>query len=354
MARSRGDHRGGWSLPVVLVVVGLLAAARPALAESDALIGARRAIKAVRYDEAQRALVAAIEAGGLTPAELAEAYVLSGVVAVVLGQRATGEQYFARAVLLDPDSTLPAGSAPKLVEAWTAARAQAGASGRLVVAVRIGPDATQVVVERDPLKMIAVAELRRDGAPGQRSDGGLRLGGRPGPADEVALLDEHGNTLLVVPRAAYREEPPPPPTGDRGGAPPPDPELGPGDDPAPVPAPSSRSRWRRPSTWLLIAGGAVVVGVGFGVAAGRAETDRDALVLEGAFYSDIASADATARRDATIANVAFASAGALVVTGAILVLTAPKAPAAGRPAPARAALVPQLGAGVGLAAVGRW
>ncbi len=141
------------------IVCALACAAR---ADSAKLEQARQAIDGVRYDEAQRLLVAALEAGANPPAALREIYRLSASTAVVLGQADAGEQYYRRWLALDPTAALGKDISPKLRGPFDAAKAYIGAHGRFdVSASRTAPREVSVEVVSDPLAMARGVRLER-------------------------------------------------------------------------------------------------------------------------------------------------------------------------------------------------
>jgi hypothetical protein len=186
----------------IAIVCALACAAR---ADSAKLEQARQAIDGVRYDEAQRILVSALEAGANPPAALREIYQLSASTAVVLGQAEAGEQYYRRWLALDPTATLGKDISPKLRGPFDAAKAYIGAHGRFdVTASRTGPREVAIEVVSDPLAMARGVRLERGEvtAPFDTSKHAKLV------VDVVAVrafvLDEYGNVLreLDVPAAA--------------------------------------------------------------------------------------------------------------------------------------------------------
>ena len=238
---------------VVLLVCALAATAR---ADSAKLAAARRAVKDVRYDDARGLLVDALAAGGNAPDEVREIYQLSAAAAVVLGERELAEQYYRRVLALDPDARLPDDASPKLRQPFVAAQAYMAAHRRLTVrAVRRGR-AIEVTVVGDPLGMVAAIAAKVGGAQRQK----IAVTGAPvvleprGAVDELAVLDEHGNTLRTV--AA------PPTTGDAGGP----------DDRAADPGTPIVRRW---VTWAIPAVVLGGVGAGFLIDGQRAKAELD-------------------------------------------------------------------------------
>lgn len=312
------------------IAARLLAVSTPAT--SAPLDEARLAMKSVRYDQAQAALARLLEAGQLNRDDLVEAYMLSGAVAVVLGQRDQAEQFFQRALIINPEAALPAGSATKLTNAFAAAKTTAATRGSLRALVRGMPGAKlQIEVINDPLHFINSAVLQQPGKPDQPAVA-LGFANVTADATAVVLLDNRNNQLLRINRAEFIAPPTepsdvPPPTLDPTKVVPT--ESNPNKVTTPTPPQAGTQQpaplWRRWPVWAGGTGVALTVGAAFGYLAGNNQDKRDKAAASGtAFYDDVLSLDRSAKRDATIANVAFISAGVLAVTGAIVVLTAPK------------------------------
>jgi len=259
----------------------------------------------------------------------------------VLGQREAGEQYFRRLLALRPEAKLPADTAPKILEPFTAAQAHMAAVGNLRVAVR-AETATDFVVDvaADPLGMIAGAKVSYRGGDG--ATGSVR-GEMPAPiavtlpggaiATSVEIIDEYGNRL---------QELPPPPVAvrrdrddDRIGPPPPG-----------EPRPSLFARW---PTWAIAAGVSGAVGLGFAIDGKRAHDRLDDILAnpEDHFFGEAEAARTRWKRDTTIANIAFATTGVLAV-GAVTVAILTRDRGDDR----KTAIVPWVGGGAGFAVVG--
>lgn len=327
-------------------VAAMLVTTTLARADQATLREARRVIEEeVRYDRAQELLVSALHKGDNGPDDLAGIYELAGVAAVVLGQREAGEQYFRRLLALRPSARLPADTAPKILEPFTAAQAHMAAVGNLRVAVRAETSSELVVdVAADPLGMVAAATVSYRDDDGER---GTLRGEMPAPialtlpggatATSVEIIDEYGNRLQELP-------PPTVPTGrdgDNGGddgvvTPPP-----PGDE-----TPNVLLRW---PTWAIAAGASGAVGIGFAVDGKRSKDRLDDILAnpEDYFFGDAEAARKRWKRDTTIANIAFVTTGVLAV-GAITVAIVTRDRGGDR----KAAIVPWVGDGAGLAVVG--
>ena len=285
------------------VALGLALAAGPARADSPKLEQARQAVEAVRYDEAQRLLVEAVNDGGNSPAALRRIYELSGATAIVLGQRELAEQYYRRWLALDPQAALGDDVAPKLREPFVAAQAYMAAHGRLAVTLaRRATGELEVVIASDPLAMAAAVALD-GGAPVPLS--AERRATLAAPADRAAghaiVLDEHGNHLVELPIDAAPAPAPP-------GAPRPGLAYAP---------PTPRPFFRRWTTWAAPAGALVIAGGVFGtLAITGQQSQADKIDHSGDHFFD--EVDGTAnkvRRNAAIGL-------SLITTGAIVAIPA--------------------------------
>lgn len=331
-----GDRaRFGRALSAALALsLGLsVTAPRLAAADSARLAEARRAIDEVRYDKAQELLGAALRDGGNSPETTVEIYALAASTAIVLGKDDLGELYYRRLLSLDPGAKLEAGLAPKFKRAFTAAQAYVSAQGALRVRARRVAAGVEVAVQSDPLAMVASVALR-SAKSSARLDPDRRVvlplaADEHGDDDRILLIDEHGNQLrsLPVPELDGVE--------DEGV-----PFLPLGGEAREARADSSgepsalRTWW----LWTIPSAAALGVGIGFGLKsrADRAELD-DLLDSGSAFYDEAQALRDSARRNATIANVSFAAAGAFAIVAGVMFVTRPE------PRAASTALVPAVG-----------
>ncbi len=301
-------------LVLVLALLVLGAVASPVRADNANLVAARAAIEAVKYDEAQASLVAALQDGGNSPAAVQEIYRLSASVAAVLGRRPVAEQYYQRWLALDPNATVSTDLGPKLREPFISAQAYMNAHGRLQVkATRRTDVEIDVVVEADPLAM-AVAIALEPAAPGGRTaitaDHHATVTAPAGAqVTQVVVLDEFGNHLLVVDIAAH-----------------PVPDLvKPRPAPAPVAprAPSIVRSWR---LWAISAGALVTVGLYFGLRADADQLDLETLTEDGGarYYTDFVDTRDRRDRNTWIANGAFIAGGACAITSAVMFVLRPR------------------------------
>lgn len=351
----------GLTRHVVVIAAVLGAAHGAARAQSPRLAQARQALDAVRYDEAQTRLVEALRDGGNPPAAVAEIYRLSASTALVLGRRDVAEQYYRRWLAIDPDAMLSADVAPKLREPFIAAQAYIAAHGRLSVklSARVAPGGArtvEVVVEADPLAMVAAVALADGGVLAPVTLDAERRARLDGAGRVVVVLDEHGNRLVELPVADAAAAPAPAPSGPvvpAAGPPPPAPRAtsAPGlamTTTTATPPTTRIALVRRPITWGISAGVLGVVGLGFARAASAADDDLTA-IIEGSDqhrFTDADAARARRDRDAVIANVMFATAGVCAAAAIVLHVT--------RRQPARTLVAPAADGTLGLSVSRAW
>ncbi len=278
-------------------------------ARADKLGDAKKELEAVRYDDAQKLLLAALQEGGNSPAALAEIYKLAASTAIVLGQREVAEQYYRRWIAIDPHAALPQTLAPKLREPFVAAQAYMAAHGQLVVRLSRSATVVDIAVESDPLAMVAAVAIA-PGAPVRLGvDRTAHLVVPVGARDVVVLvLDETGNHVreLAAPEAPAAPPPPPPPP--------------------PPPAPPEAVETPLYRNWLVYAipaGASFVVGAGFGLAAGSANGSLGNVITTHGFYGDALADQHSRDRDATIANGFFLGAAVLGAAAVIAYTTRP-------------------------------
>jgi hypothetical protein len=281
----------------------VLLAAAPAFAEDGAaMLGkAQQAIDNIDYENARALTDQALASGSLGPKDLARAHMLAGEIAAALGDDAGAHDHFERWILLAPDAALPSGQSPKITQPFTAAHASADALGpaRFDVSATRNDGKLALAITGDPLHMVARVHVGFD-----RGSDGEGVGDHVEVAIDdaathanVALLDEHGNTLAersVDVAAATAAAP----AGLR--------EIVHHSIPAPL-------RW---PTWTALA----VVGAGatayFAHAASKDQSDLDALNASSGMHTfDEAKAiEDRGKRDTLFTGVAIAAAAAVVVT----------------------------------------
>ncbi len=281
------------------------------------------------YPAAQDLVTKALASGGNAPETTAELYRLQGVIEGSLGNAPRATEAFTRALALSPKVALAAGMSPKVTKPFEAAKAfyQTNQPLKVKVDTRATPPAVTLVVQSDPMKMIARARVAVvvDGQPEQMVDGigtialpaGARLDVR------VTVLDANDNRLVEigstdVPIVIVSSSP----------------TVRPADDKKPVPEkPVARGPVReRPLywKWWLWGGGAVAfagVGTGFGIGALQSKSELEAMNARSTAYTfDQARAmEDKIRTRLLVTNISYGVAIACGVTAAILFLTEPSA-----------------------------
>lgn len=191
-----------------VLAAALVAHAGTAWAEAESIAKARVAIGEADFENAQRMLMAAIQAGHLELEDVRTAYQLLARNAAALGQAEIAEQYYKRWLVVDPGATLPADASPKLREPFNAAKDWATAHGALTGKASIRGTTVIVMVSADPLGMAKSARVA--GGEPVALDAELRAKLVLSDGKDVSILDAHGNTLVVItPTAATGEEPTP-------------------------------------------------------------------------------------------------------------------------------------------------
>lgn len=102
----------------------LVLVATPAHADDPALAEARRLEAQLDYEPALVIVEQLIARGDATREQLVERHLLAGKLAAGLERRDVAQAHFKRVLELAPDTTLPAGTSPKITEPFEAARAQ--------------------------------------------------------------------------------------------------------------------------------------------------------------------------------------------------------------------------------------
>lgn len=241
----------------LLVVVALASSAH---ADSTKLGDARRALDELRYDDAQRLLVAALAEGNNSAAAMRELYQLAAEVEAVLGHADLAEQYDRRWLAIDPNAQLSAARSPKVRDPFVAAQAYTTAHGALAVhAVRNGAN-VDVAVTNDPLAMVRSA-CELTGTPVALGEGRASLATA---ATHVAVCDEHANRLAELDVATTVTS-----VVTRVGESPPAPIVETPSPPVEIPVSHRWTTWGIPT---LITGVAGLICLGYAL---RAQTDLD-------------------------------------------------------------------------------
>jgi hypothetical protein len=328
------------------VIAGEILFGRIAWAD-DRLAPARAAIDASDYLAARSALLAVRDAGGCTPDETRELYLLSGRVEAALGDSQAATDAFVHLLALSPRATLPPGTSPKITGPFDAAVASLAHEPQLDIRVetRSEPPAITLEVVSDPLHLAVRArvvyaidggpELSEEVAAAERAEIPLR----PGPhiVARVTVLDEHGNQLVVLGSEAPIVI----------AAPPPAVSVAP---PAPVVRVHAVARPLYLRWWPYAAAGAVLGGTAgyFAWSAYQTASDLQQLNRESTQHSwrEADQLRDRGRRETLLANIGFAAAGACAITAGVMAVIRP-----GRET--RIAAVPLAGGGA-LAIGGRF
>src|SRR5688572_21598870 len=144
------------------VVVGLAVTlgAGPAFAEdADLMARAKAEMAQLNYDAALALLEQAETAGKNQPADMLEIYRTTAESHAAMGRADAAETAFRRLLALDPSVELPAGSSPKLTAPFTGAREFLAGRRIAVECRRSGTGAATLVVQSDPVDLVAGARL---------------------------------------------------------------------------------------------------------------------------------------------------------------------------------------------------
>jgi tetratricopeptide (TPR) repeat protein len=256
------------------IVGGLLVAATialPSLAAaevSDPLASAGALMEGQEYDHAQSALTEAIEAGGLDPEQLADAYRALAECYAALRRPDDAQAAFRAVLALDPSFYVASDQSPLVRQPFEAARRASREAERLSIAYDPPPsfgEGEPLVIEPeivpgDVSGLAAEVVLHVRGAGGLfltfvGVDGvvevpAVELEGLEEAAFYLELRDEHGNSTL---RVGSPTEPLVVPIGETGGERPP---------------PDEHARPWYAEWWLWTAVGVVVVGLAVGLPLG--------------------------------------------------------------------------------------
>lgn len=296
-----------------LVVALLVTVGTEAWAKDNAsLARARKELDGLQYDKARASLDEALALGTSDPTQVAEIHLLAGQVAGALDDAASAEDHFKRLLVLRPGSTLPSGMSPKITAPFDAARAWLSSHEPLAVDIEAGAETVTVVIESDPLGMIAEARVAVE-VGGQTSV----LKGRSNtkritialPEGELtvrpAVVDAYGNHLVELPAQQLTVG------------------VIPLDPPRPARAVGGRPLYAK---WWLWGGVAVAFAGGgtyFGLDALDAQDEL--LALNGDSqnhdFSEARAVQDRGERSALLANVGFGLAGAAAVAATVLLVT---------------------------------
>lgn len=278
---------------LAVAAAALIAQALPARA--DDLDRVKQLEAQLEYDQALAVVEQLLARGGATPSACGELHWLAGRLAAGLDRSELAERHFAIALALVPTATLPAGTSPKIIAPYAAAKSR---SRPLTATARRTRRAIRLIVD-DPLGIavsaaVVVADDRRTEVVAR---GSLEVALADGITPlEVAALDASGNRLWVgrAPELTVHK----------------------------VAPPAIYKRWY---LWGGIGAAALASG---GFAAWRtqaAQSEWDRLRAEGGHdFSTLERIEQRGRRWAAVANTSFAAAGAFgIATVLCLVLVKP-------------------------------
>jgi hypothetical protein len=315
----------------VAIAVALAAMQRGAHAEPT-VESAKTALDNSDYPGARQQLIAILARGDHNAAELAEMYRMLGVAAAALGDNDASIDAFSRCLALDPKTTLPRGTSPKITKPFDTAKAKVNERLEIKAETKSDPPAVVIQSLHDPVGMIVRYRVT------VRVDGTVRPPIEKPAAEEmeisvpsgarvdvwVAALDSNGNRLTEVGSA----EVPLVIVGTGGGSKVVTPTPA---KTKPVKAPGSLTPpYERPLylQWWVWGSATLVAAAGTGYFGMRAIDGRDSLqkmTAENPRWDVFQDTIATTRRDVLITNIGFGVTGALGVTAAILFVTRPHA-----------------------------
>lgn len=208
----------------ILAMTLALAAAAPALAQDDALARAEAAYLEVDFDATHRHALAALRAGGSTPAQLVRIYQLLGIAASALGRDDEARDHFVRMLGLDRDAELDASVPPRLRDPFLEARGVwAARTGRLGIQVGLDRARSSLRIELSDPSATARRVLVHSRLEGEtqfvtqdaEARGAIDIPVQGAAAADrveyyVEVLDEHRNVMLAEgsafePRVVGRE-----------------------------------------------------------------------------------------------------------------------------------------------------
>lgn len=302
-----------------VIVLRVVASTHSAHADPE-LVRARELEAALEYEAALSIVHQVLARGDADPARYVELHLFAGKLAAGLDRTTLAAQHYAIALAVRPDTTLPAGTSPKLTEPFAAAKAR-------VTPLTVSARAVEGLVTlelRDPLGLVTgIAVHAIDGA-GQHRDVVERAALRvviPGDAKpiEVAALDRAGNRIWVGAPVAQVTPVPAAPVSPRTTV------LG---------------RWQ---TWAIASGGALVLGGVFAWRVSVAQNEFDDLrtATPPADFSALEAVERRGKRWALAANITFGVAAVAAIATGVFYLRRDEGSAL--------ALTAGPGAGLGLA-----
>jgi hypothetical protein len=303
-----------------------------ALAANPDLDDARALFKALHYSEALPLLKRAAEAPGQTQAERREAYDLLARAWAAEGDLVATQAAYGELLAKDAYAPAPADAAPKIREAFRAAKAALYPPGTVRLTRHGGT--VEVFDPWGAVDHLEVHDAKPRTAPAAASlQTNASVDARGANGELLASTPELPQTQPPAPHKTPRPKATQPPASDEPRAeekPEPAPEVAPAPEPvAPLPPPilvlvESRPTWRWPVSIALdvlaIAQGAVAVGLGV-----VAQNDRAAVLQS---PSPLTQRDAFAlaarqRTEATAANALFIGAAVFAIAGILVFIFGP-------------------------------
>lgn len=291
-----------------------VAAANPELA------AAKRAYTELEFRRTRAHLERALRWGKSNPSEMREILRLSGETAAAVGKQAKAEDYYYQMLTLDPSAELPAGLSPKLTAPFEQAKKKVNQTGGLTARCRLDDEQriVRVHIDADPAGLVAGARAvyrSRDGdrpiAEARAKTRVIALALQTPPKHKLfcAVIDRYGNHLVEV-DATY--------------APPKRRVLGITREPSDSHA-SPQPFFAHYLTWGTLGTASTTAGVAFAWRMRANQNALDALNQDSSQY-DFAAAQELARsgrRNARMANLSFAFAGACAVVTVVQYLRRP-------------------------------
>jgi hypothetical protein len=204
-------------LAVSLIAPLALIALAPARVHADDELGRARQLEAqLEYDAALAIVETILARGGADPARYVELHLFAGRLAAGLDRTALAQDHFARVLALRPDTTLPAGTSPKITEPFALAKARA----RPLVVDATVSQGVVTLVATDAFGIVTglAVHVVADGAHADLVERAATRLVVPAGATvtEVAALDAAGNRVWVgAPRLALAPTPIGPTTRER-------------------------------------------------------------------------------------------------------------------------------------------
>ena len=178
-------------------------------ADNPDLVAARAAIDELDFEIARSRLEDALRWGRNSPSQMAALWRLTGEVQAALGDEQAAEEHFFLMLTLDPTAELPTGVSPKLATPFARAKQRIATTGGLRGRCQLAPNASAVTVhiDADPGQQVvgarAIYRMPTTGTTQTAEARGreaitLALPAVTGLQLQCALIDRHGNRLLTL------------------------------------------------------------------------------------------------------------------------------------------------------------